>query len=204
MGIRFICWKRLSIRRASRAAVTARRAGMTRVGRRVGAGMVGRGCRFRASGCSCVHCGGMRLRGCGVLMSTAALRRALEASRAEETALRRALDQAHESNQLLSERNEHWMQQTEAEQEARRREARERDRLRGGGRSTAPGTVEGACARGGAHGAVAGVAGQVQQGGSDGAPICGGAVRLDVGTPRCRGGHGGTGDGPRVPGMVVG
>ncbi len=92
--------------------------------------MVGRGCRFRASGCSCERCGGTRLRGCGVMTSEVALRRALEASRAEETALRQALDQAHESNQLLSERCEHWMQQTEAEQEARRREARERDRLR--------------------------------------------------------------------------
>ena len=40
------------------------RTGTTRVGQRVGAGTVDRGCRFRASGCSCGRCGGTRLRGC--------------------------------------------------------------------------------------------------------------------------------------------
>lgn len=47
----------------------------------------------------------------------------------EEAALRQALDLSHESNRLLSARNEQLMQQTEAEQAARQREARDRARL---------------------------------------------------------------------------
>ena len=60
---------------------------------------------------------------------SAALQRRLDAALAEQAELNRQLDLASAENRRLSEHRSRWMQQTEREQEARRREAHGRSRL---------------------------------------------------------------------------